>query len=216
MSFAHRVLVLFAHPALDTSRINRHLIEVPLSLQGITFRDLYQLYPDFDVDVRAEQVALSQHDVIVFHHPLYWYSVPPLVRQWQDLVLEHGWAFGHEGIALRNKTTLHVITAGAPETAYDTDGYNRYALVEFLRPFECTAALCGMDYLSPFVVFNTHCIGVKELQQVADDYRRLLVGLRDDTVDKAYIRAHGKRRLNADINAALPASAGRSPSPGDI
>ena len=84
--FAYLVLVLFAHPALETSRINRRLAEAPQSLEGVTLRDLYEVYPDFDVDVEAEQASLLEHDVVVFQHPLYWYSAPPLLKQWQDLV----------------------------------------------------------------------------------------------------------------------------------
>ena len=209
-SFARRVLVLFAHPALETSRINRYLIEAPRSVEGITFRDLYQLYPDFDVDVENEQRVLLDHDVLIFHHPLYWYSAPPLLKQWQDLVLEHGWAYGPGGTALAGKIALHLITAGGPETAYAGAGYNRYALADFLRPFEGTASLCGMEYLPPFVVHGTHGLEVHEIEQHLSDYRRVLAALRDDCFD--YERAREVVRVNYDLDALirLPSTAGRS------
>ena len=66
-------------------------------LRGVTFHDLYELYPDFDVQVEQEQELLISHDMIILQHPFYWYSCPPLLKQWIDLVLEHGWAYGKEG-----------------------------------------------------------------------------------------------------------------------
>ena len=83
-----KVLVQFSHPALERSRVHRRLIEAPQDTDGVTFRDLYELYPRFEIDVRAEQQALAEHDVVIFQHPMYWYSAPPLLRQGQDLVLE--------------------------------------------------------------------------------------------------------------------------------
>src|SRR5687768_5675269 len=119
-----KVLVLFAHPALEKSRVNRRLIEQARA-PGVTFNDLYELYPDFDVDVAREQSLLAEHDVIVMHHPLYWYSVPALLKQWIDLVLEHGWAYGSGGEALRGKWLVNAITAGGGQATYTPEGLNQ-------------------------------------------------------------------------------------------
>ena len=51
-------------------------------------------------------------------HPFYWYSTPALVKQWEDLVLEHGWAYGSQGHALRGKRLLSIISAGGRAEAY--------------------------------------------------------------------------------------------------
>jgi len=100
-----RVLVLFAHPAFGRSRLNRALLTAARDLaHPPTIHDLYESYPDVDVDVVREQELLTEHDVIVCQHPLFWYSTPALVKQWFDLVLEHGWAYGSSGHALRGKT----------------------------------------------------------------------------------------------------------------
>ena len=79
-----KVLILFAHPALEKSRVNRRLIEAVKTLDGVTFHDLYQLYPDLDIDVAREQALLTEHDVVVMQHPLYWYSTPAMLKEWQD------------------------------------------------------------------------------------------------------------------------------------
>ena len=85
-------------------------------LDGVTIHDLYEDYPTLAIDVKREQQLLAAHDVIVFQHPFYWYSVPAILKEWQDLVLEHGWAYGARRHHLRGKITFNAITTGGPET----------------------------------------------------------------------------------------------------
>jgi glutathione-regulated potassium-efflux system ancillary protein KefG len=180
-----RILILFAHPALEKSRIHRRLVAEALTLSGITFHDLYEAYPNFDVDVSAEQALLLDHDLVVFQHPFFWYSTPALVKQWEDLVLEHGWAYGSQGRALRGKRLLSIISAGGRAEAYQHEGYNRFTIREFLTPIEQTAVLCGMQYLPPLVFHGTHRMQGSDIEQAAADYRRVIENLRDDTLDVA-------------------------------
>ncbi len=180
-----KILILFAHPALERSRVNRELIWGVKDIQGVTFHDLYQLYPDFYIDVQREQELLLMNDIIVWHHPLYWYSVPPLLKQWMDLVLEHDWAYGSKGNALKGKMLFNAITAGGGEQAYCENGYNRYTLPEFFRPFEQTACLCGMQYLPPFVIFGTHRMGIADCDKARQDYHKLLETLGKGEYDPA-------------------------------
>ena len=197
----HRVLILFAHPALQRSRVHRGLVRAVRGLDGITFHDLYEAYPDFDIDVRREQDLLLAHDLIVLQHPFYWYSTPALVKQWEDLVLEYGWAYGRDGTALLGKRMLSVITAGGREAAYRADGINRFTVTELLAPIAQTARLCGIEYLPPFVIHGTHAMRPEDVRRAAEDYRRVIEAFRDGTLDLEAARAQS--RLNADLPAIL-------------
>lgn len=177
-----RILILFAHPALEKSRIHKRLIAKARSVPGVTFHDLYETYPDFDIDVDREQELLRQHDVIILQHPFYWYSCPAIIKQWEDLVLEHGWAYGTGGLALAGKKILNVISTGGPEFVYGPQGRNRFTISEFLRPFEQTAVLCNMTYLPPFVIHGTHRITEADVKTFASQYEKLLVAIRDDQI----------------------------------
>lgn len=199
--FACRVLVLFAHPALEKSRVNRVLIEGLLDLEGVTVHDLYEAYPDFGIDVSREQRLLLENDLIVLQHPLFWYSTPAILKEWQDLVLEHGWAYGSDGQALAGKLWLNAITTGGREVAYAADGHNRFTIRELLRPLEQTARLCGMEFLPPYGVHGTLGMRADEIQAHADEYRRLLVAFRDGQVDLESARA--AQRLNADLDSII-------------
>ena len=170
-----RILVLFAHPAFEKSRVHRELVKKVKQLTGITFHDLYEEYPEFEINVAKEQNLLLEHDIIVFQHPFYWYSAPAMIKQWMDLVLEHGWAYGKNGNALQGKQLLSVISAGGPREVYAATGRNRYTIQEFLRPFEQTALLCKMNYLPPFVIHGTHKMELHEMKQAALQYEGLLL-----------------------------------------
>jgi glutathione-regulated potassium-efflux system ancillary protein KefG len=174
-----KILILFAHPAFEKSRVHTQLLAAIRGMQGITLHDLYEVYPDMSIDVRHEQSLLLQHDIILFQHPLYWYSAPALIKQWQDLVLEHGWAYGHTGTALRGKIAGSVVTAGAQESAYGREGWHHYSVSEFLLPFRQTALLCNMQYLEPFVIYGTHRLTSSDISEQAVAYKQMLERLRE-------------------------------------
>jgi glutathione-regulated potassium-efflux system ancillary protein KefG len=197
----NRILVLFAHPAFHRSRVNRVLVEAVKAMEGITFHDLYDAYPDFGIDVASEQELLVAHDVVVFHHPFFWYSTPAILKEWQDLVLQHNWAYGHRGTALRGKTLFNVITTGGREEAYRAEGHNRFTMREHLAPVEQTARLCGMDFLPPFVAHGTHRMSEEEMSLHARDYVLLLDAIRKGSFD--FETARSVQRLNKDLQGLI-------------
>ena len=202
-----KILILFAHPALEKSRINRRLAAAVQDLDGVTFHDLYEAYPDFDVDIRHEQHLLEEHEIIVLQHPFYWYSTPPLLKQWEDLVLQHGWAYGSEGTALRGKRALSVISTGARADAYCPEGYNRFTMRQLLAPIEQTFDLCGVDYLPPFIVHGALGMTPELLAGHARDYRRTVEALRDGRLDLA--AARGEQRLNERLDEWIREAGGQ-------
>ncbi|MDO6492510.1 MULTISPECIES: glutathione-regulated potassium-efflux system oxidoreductase KefF [unclassified Cellulophaga] len=169
-----KVLVLFAHPKFEKSRANAALVDKIKNKEGVKFHDLYECYPDFNIDVEVEKKLLLEHDIIVWHHPFYWYSCPPLMKQWIDMVLEFGWAYGPNGNALQGKKSLNVITTGGSRAVYCETGTNSFSVNEFLRPFEQTANLCGMLYFPPFAVMGTHKVAQEILNDYAQQYDKLL------------------------------------------
>jgi glutathione-regulated potassium-efflux system ancillary protein KefG len=179
-----RVLILFAHPAFQKSRINRRLLRAVQGLENVRIHDLYEEYPDFQIDVEREQKLLLDHDIIVLQHPFFWYSGPALLKEWEDLVLEYGFAYGVGGTMLAGKRMLSAITTGGPEAAYRRVGYNYFTFREFLTPFEQTARFCHMKYLPPFVVFGSFKLFDEQvLAERATAYRRVIEGLRDERFD---------------------------------
>ena len=178
-----KVLILFAHPVLEKSRVHKRLVKHLRNLEGIYFNDLYEAYPDLDIDVKREQKLLLEHDIIIWQHPFYWYSSPAIIKQWQDLVLEHGWAYGPNGTMLSGKKIFNAISSGGPQTVYAEGGRNRFTVRQFLVPFEQTARLCGMTYLPPFVVHGTHKLKPVDIELHAMQYEQLLVALANNRLN---------------------------------
>jgi glutathione-regulated potassium-efflux system ancillary protein KefG len=176
------ILVLFAHPALEKSRIHTRLIKHIKHVQGVTFHDLYEAYPDFDINVKKEQYLLMLHDIVIWQHPFYWYSAPALTKQWMDLVLEHGWAYGAKGKALMGKKIFNVISTGGTPTAYTKTGRNRFTIRELLAPFDQTANLCNMTYLPPFVIQGTHKLQPADIELFGVQYEQLLTAMAHDRI----------------------------------
>lgn len=80
------ILIIYAHPYPQHSHANKRMLEQVRTLENVEIRSLYQLYPDFNIDIAAEQEALSRADLIVWQHPMQWYSTPPLLKLWIDKV----------------------------------------------------------------------------------------------------------------------------------
>jgi glutathione-regulated potassium-efflux system ancillary protein KefG len=178
-----RIVILFAHPALEKSRIHRQLLRGLPDLPGVTLNDLYEQYPDFDIDIAREQRLLTEHDLVILQHPFYWYSTPAIFKQWQDLVLKHGWAYGSQGKALRGKQVLSVISTGGGAAAYQTEGYNRFTMRQLLAPLEQTFFLCGMIYHPPYLLQGTHRMTAGDIDQAVENYRWLITALHNDAID---------------------------------
>ena len=149
-------LVIHAHPRPSGSLVTEALRQVFEAQPDTTVRPLYELYPDFDIDVAAEQRALLGADLIVWLTPVHWYSVPALMKHWFDQVLAYGWAYGPGGEALRGKTAWWVTSAGADVSEYAPGGGHGRAFADFLPPIENTARFCGMHWLPPYVVHGGH------------------------------------------------------------
>lgn len=172
-----RVLVIFAHPAYQRSRVNRALLAAAHRTEGVTVHDLYETYPDFLIDPRSEQHLLEQHSAVVFQHPFFWYSSPSLLKEWLDLVLEYRWAYGEDGDALQGKILAQAISTGGPAEAYQRGGSNHFTLRELLAPFEQTARLCGMAYAEAFAVSGANRLDDPALAAAATAYSTWLGSL---------------------------------------
>ena len=170
-----KTLVLVFHPDMSSSRVNRFLAARAETLgDDVTVRSMYDLYPDQKVDVAAEQAALEAADRVVLQFPLYWYSTPALLKQWEDDVLLYGWAYGSTGKALVGKELLVAVSTGGPGDAYSHEASYGYTLTELLRPLQATANMVQMTYLEPFTTTGTLTITDEALTQRAEDYAAVL------------------------------------------
>ena len=171
------IVLIFAHPYPDRSIANRALLEAVEDLEGVKVRSLYDLYPTFDIDVSAEQETLRQAQVLVLQHPLYWYSVPSLLKHWFEKVLTRGFAYGPGGKALWGKRCLWAVTTGGDQQAFSNSGMHGRPFQEFSPVVEQTALFCGMTWEEPLIVHGAHRLAREQLALTARSYRERVAAL---------------------------------------
>jgi glutathione-regulated potassium-efflux system ancillary protein KefF len=171
------ILILYAHPYPQHSRAGKALLNAVSDLPGLEVRSLYDLYPDFDIDVVAEQAALVRADTVVWLHPIYWYSAPSILKHWFDVVLLRGWAYGKDGEALHGKQCLWVVSAGGDEASYSAEGMHQQPFEKFVSPIEQTARFCGMTWLTPIVLHGAHIVSDDDIDSAAKNFRARLLAL---------------------------------------
>lgn len=177
-----KVLVISGHPDLKTSVGNATILnEVAQAIPDIEIRRLDSLYPDYKINVAAEQEALLKADVIVWQFPFSWYSVPGLMKLWIDLVLVHGFAHGSTA-RLGGKKIIVSFTTGAPQALYSPEGFFKHNVEDYLIQFETTAALCNLDLQEPIYTCGISYAGRDEVKTAEQ---------------KALAKEHAKRLISA-------------------
>jgi glutathione-regulated potassium-efflux system ancillary protein KefG len=174
-----KILVLFAHPRMSSSIVQKAMLNAIGNIDHVTVHDLYAAYPNFLIDVKHEQELLKAHDVIIMQHPFFWYSSPSIIKEWMDLVLQFGWAYGSSGHQLAGKYLMTALSTGGGQEAYAKNGSNRFEIDDFLKPFCQTAHLCEMIWLKPFTLYSGRTLTAPELAFQTERYRDLIIDLRD-------------------------------------
>jgi glutathione-regulated potassium-efflux system ancillary protein KefF len=173
--------VVYAHPYPNRSIANRALVDALDGLPGVRIASLYDLYPDWVIDVEAEQEALANAELLVWQHPMHWYGTTPLLALWFDKVLTHGWAYGEGGTALRGKTCLWAVTTGGDARSYGPEGIHGHPFETFVPPLLQTAALCGMQFAPPFVLHGAHRQSSAALEAAGQAYRQHIARLVEES-----------------------------------
>lgn len=174
------LLLILAHPSPSRSRVNIPMYKAACGLEGVKTRDLYELYPDMHINVAAEQAALRQAHTVVFQFPIFWFSSPALLKEWQDTVLTSGFAYG-KGNALKDKKFMVAVTSGGTSESYSADGRHGADITQYLAPFEQTARFCDMQVLNNFVVQDASTLDSKAVSQRAAQYVDRLRALMKDS-----------------------------------
>lgn len=192
-----KTLVIVGHPDLQNGSIaNKLIVEQLQQQENVEIRDLTSVYPDFRIDVEAEQQALLDAGTVVFQFPFFWYSVPAILKHWLDEVFCYGFAYGSTGDKLHGKRLIVSTTIGGPEDSYHSNSFNHFSIDELLNPLKQTANLSGMSFeviSSHSMVFIPGVYNVKEEveERARDHARRLIDVLGTPLVKKEFAEAAG-------------------------
>ena len=148
-------LIILAHPRYDSSLANKTIIEeLKSSGQHHEIRNIHSLYPDYRIDVKAEQEALLRHETILLQYPFYWLNLPAILKHWIDEVFQYQFAYGSKGDKLRGKNLIPSFTVGAAELEYRLSGKHHMRIYEFCKSLEHTVHYAQMNYVDPVCFFG--------------------------------------------------------------
>jgi glutathione-regulated potassium-efflux system ancillary protein KefG len=177
-----KTLVIVSHPDILESSSQQYFLNSVKGFEDVTLHHLESTYPDMKIDVAYEQALLKQHDRILFQFPFYWYSSPPLLKQWQDVVLEYGFAHGTEKNALMGKEFGLVLIIGVNEKEYQAGGSELFSINELTKPYQALAHKTGMTYLKPLSIFQFAYLKEHQKMETLISYWQMLTMENDDSL----------------------------------
>lgn len=169
-----QIISLFAHPQLRHSRVHKKLLQPQIDHPQVLVRDLYELYPDYIINVENEQNILRMADIIIWQFPVHWYSTPAILKEWIDCVFTPNFAFGPMGKELNGKYLWPVLSCGGSFASYSKTGSNHYSLKTFLLPLVQTAKHCGMNVFDPYVIYHANQMNDEEIEKKVLHFSSLL------------------------------------------
>jgi len=193
------IVIIYAHPYPRHSRANNALLDALEGMDSVQVRSLYDLYPDFSIDVAAEQQALASARLVIWQHPLHWYGSPALFRLWMDKVLQYGWAYGRNGGVLSGKDVMWTVTTGGDEGNFSCCGENHLGMLG--QPLRSAGEQCGMRWLEPFSLHGVTALSQDQLAGAGMRYREQL---------EALLGQYANAGSLADADAAFGASSAGS------
>ncbi|MBC2012724.1 NAD(P)H-dependent oxidoreductase [Listeria marthii] len=169
-----KTLVIIAHPNIENSRVNKVWKEALLkNTADVQIHELYQAYPNWDIDVAFEQQQLQNYDKVIIQFPFYWYSYPPLLKKWFDDVFSHGWAYGSKGDKMADKKLALAISIGDKQYNYQENAPIGYSLETLLTPFRATINHIKADYRGAHTIFGSSFeVTDEEIAENAEVYAR--------------------------------------------
>jgi len=169
-------LIILAHPNFDKSLANKAIIEeLQNSSLDLEIRNLHRLYPDYKIDVKAEQEALLRHETVVFQCPFYWLNVPALLKLWFDEVFAYQFAYGSQGDKLKGKNFVPSFTVGAGEEQYLITGKHHRRIYEFCKNIEQTAYYAQMNYTDPICLYGSSGGTENEIKSMGREHARKVI-----------------------------------------
>jgi NAD(P)H dehydrogenase (quinone) len=132
-------------------------------------------------DILTELDKLQWADLLIFNFPIYWFSMPAILKGWIDRVLISGLCYGgmrfYERGGLTGKKAMLAITVGGQPHML-VDGGIHGDLNDMLRPILWgTLAYTGMSVLPPFVAHHVPYITPEARAVMLDEYREHLRAL---------------------------------------
>lgn len=165
-------LLLISHPNFSKSKINKALVDIARKKTHVIIRHLDEIQKNNTYPMEEEIALLKSASSIIWQFPIYWYSAPASLRNWQDQILSPI-VYGPDNF-LKGKKLRVVCSAGASEDTFSPTGLNRFTIEQMLCPMQMTANASLMIWQKPFVTYGASSISEEQMKKIEEEYSSLL------------------------------------------
>lgn len=132
-------------------------------------------FDGFSDEVKAEHEKVKWCDTLLFIFPLYWWSVPGIMKNWIDRVLSMGFAWGSKGNgSLQPRKGMVLYTTGGPKEFFASVGVEDVTSKQLnLGVFK----FCGMSPLEPFVAYQVAWVGDQQRKKYLEEVAAAMEGI---------------------------------------
>lgn len=167
-------MVLFAHPYFEHSTTNVRMIECYEGIENITFRDLYEDYPDFHIQPFKERKRIVDFDRIIFHFPLIWFGLPPLLKLWIDEVFDIRWITEDGLNILSGKDAIIVTSVGGRHSSYTSLGKYGVSVETLLAGLRVSLNVNKIKLKKVQVIYNADDLSESQLDGYVTELSKIL------------------------------------------
>lgn len=132
-------------------------------------------------DIVAEQEKVLWADMIIFHFPIWWYSLPAILKGWVDRVFAYGFAYpgGFQHGKLKGRKAMLALTTGSTDEAYKPEVRNGDIDMLLFPIQHGMLYYVGMEVLPPFIAYAPAKAAPEQRAQYMDAYRERLLTLHE-------------------------------------
>ncbi|NIE96277.1 NAD(P)H-dependent oxidoreductase [Acinetobacter sp. Tr-809] len=168
-SLSHQIAQHISHDltgkgiSVEIVDLNKEGFQAAMTLSDI---EAYRGRQALDADVQFEQARFDRADMVYFIFPVYWWSVPAVLKGWFERVFSQDWAYKYDeqgnlsGI-LKNIPVKLIGTAAGTQSGYDRHGYTQAIHKQIV---EGIFAYCGIDDVQTSMLFKADFTQVDDLK----------------------------------------------------
>ncbi|MBB6372470.1 NAD(P)H-dependent oxidoreductase [Chryseobacterium shigense] len=138
-------------------------------------------------DIVAEQEKIEWCEIMIWQFPLYWFSVPAILKGWIDKVFTMGKLYDNGKIFSNGfsagKTAMLSVTTGGPEKNYVEDRYGEIHSILF-PIHRGILEFLGFTVLQPEIIYSVERLTDDERETALQNWSERLTNLEKETVEK--------------------------------
>jgi NAD(P)H dehydrogenase (quinone) len=135
----------------------------------------------FVPSIAAEIEKLKHADLVIFQFPIWWFSMPAILKGWTERVFARGFAYlpdrKYDTGIFRGKAAMVAATTGTPAESYAPDGIYGDILMALWPLHNGLLRYCGFDVLTPFIAYMPRRVGQAGRDAYLEEYRKRLLAL---------------------------------------